>query len=63
VTGHVAERTSPKGEAFIGKCRLCGKDGLSPKQVATEPCPSEVSPDEAVLIALDPPPPGATDAG
>lgn len=34
---HVVERTSPKGQDFIGVCRLCGKTGL-PMTAALEEC-------------------------
>ena len=29
---HAAYRTNPKGEPFIGTCRLCGKEGLTMAQ-------------------------------
>ncbi len=34
---HHVERTSPKGQKFIGTCRLCGKTGL-PASAALEDC-------------------------
>lgn len=54
-TTHVLERTSPKGEQFIGKCSLCGKEGLTAQQ-ANEPCPNpgNVSRDEALLNTIIP---------
>jgi hypothetical protein len=28
---HAIERTSPKGQPFVGRCRLCQATGLKPK--------------------------------
>lgn len=37
---HVLERTSPKGERFVGRCVRCGQAGL-PAVSAREPCPGQ----------------------
>jgi hypothetical protein len=36
---HVLERTSPMGQKFVGKCMLCGKEGMTSFQ-ANEICPN-----------------------
>lgn len=38
-TKHIIERTSPKGQAFIGTCARCGQTDL-PITAAKEPCRS-----------------------
>lgn len=50
---HSLERTSPKGQAFIGRCVQCGKEGLSAYQAAEE-CinPLGVTQDEALIEAI-----------
>lgn len=50
---HSLERTSPKGELFIGVCTLCGQRDL-PMKAIHEDCPNTrgLSPDEAVLEAI-----------
>lgn len=52
-TTHALERTSPKGEKFIGTCRLCGATGLLMGD-ARKPCPNPrgVTEDQAVLDAI-----------
>lgn len=52
---HSLERTSPYGEAFVGKCMLCGKEGLRMEQ-ANESCenPDKKSYGEALLDAIAP---------
>lgn len=51
---HCLERTSPIGEKFIGKCVLCGQEGLTFKQ-ALEHCPNPkgITKDDAVIMALE----------
>jgi hypothetical protein len=51
---HLLERTSPKGEDFIGTCQLCGKTGLRANAIFKF-CenPGRVPSDEAVLIAIE----------
>lgn len=51
---HSLRRTSPKGEDFIGVCVLCGQENLTFKDMQSE-CENlrGLSPDEAVLEALD----------
>lgn len=52
---HVVIRTSPKGKGmkFIGKCSLCGKEGL-PASAVMQYCdnPQEVSEEEAIVSAI-----------
>jgi hypothetical protein len=50
---HLLDRTSPKGEYFIGTCRLCGTHGLRMKQ-ANERCanPTGVTAEQAILDAI-----------
>jgi hypothetical protein len=52
-THHYVERTSPKGGPFIGKCRLCGKEGL-PASAALDLCenPKGVSTETALIDAI-----------
>lgn len=51
---HSLERTSPKGERFIGRCVLCGATDL-PSSAALERCanPQRVSRDNALLDAIE----------
>ena len=37
MAGHLLIRTSPKGQKFLGKCSLCGKENLSIAE-ATDGC-------------------------
>lgn len=37
---HSLERTSPKGQDFIGKCVLCGKENLTLANMRVETCPN-----------------------
>ena len=48
------ERTSPRGEEFVGRCKACGKTGLRLKD-ANEPCanPEGMTQDEALLAAVE----------
>ena len=49
---HAIERTSPKGQAFIGKCMKCGKEDL-PMIAATQDCPADaLVSDEAALLDI-----------
>lgn len=50
---HSLERTSPKGEDFVGRCVLCGKQGL-PMTAALEKCPNprNVTNEEAIINAI-----------
>lgn len=50
---HSLERTSPKGEDFVGRCVLCGAKGL-PMKAALERCenPTGVTQDGALLDAI-----------
>lgn len=51
---HSLERTSPKGERFVGTCRLCGQTGLTTANMNDE-CPNTrgLSQDEAVIDAIE----------
>jgi hypothetical protein len=44
------------GDVFVGRCRLCGKEGLRPADVLSTDCenPAGVSEDGALLRALEP---------
>lgn len=55
---HALERTSPKGERFVGYCTKCGMHEL-PMIAATNPCPMDdvVSDDQALLAAINKPQP------
>lgn len=35
---HVLSRTNAKGVPFVGRCRLCGEEGL-PAEAVSFPCP------------------------
>ncbi len=50
---HSLQRTSPKGEKFIGVCTLCGKTDL-PIKAALDYCenPRNVTQDAALLAAI-----------
>ncbi len=48
---HSLERTSPKGERFIGRCVQCGKRDL-PMSAALEQCQTNTTPEDAVLRAV-----------
>lgn len=53
-TMHAMERTSPMGERFVGRCTLCGKEGLTTADMSRE-CvnPARISQDHALLDALE----------
>lgn len=50
---HSINRTSPKGQPFVGTCALCGRAGLTFADMRTE-CenPRGLSPDEALIEAI-----------
>ena len=52
---HALERTSPKGEPFVGTCWLCGKQGVTLAQMASEECPNirGLTQEEALFEAID----------
>lgn len=55
-TAHVLERTSPMGERFVGRCTLCGKEGLTlTSRLLNQECPNpaRISQDHALLAALE----------
>lgn len=37
---HALERTNKKGEDFIGKCWLCGKENLKGSDILIDECPN-----------------------
>lgn len=49
---HALNRTSPKGQPFLGTCFRCGKENL-PAKAVHELCenPANLSADEVLLIA------------
>ena len=51
---HSLRRTSPKGQAFLGVCTLCGKENVTLEQMGKEECPNVrgLSEEEAVLEAI-----------
>lgn len=52
---HSLERTSPYGEEFVGKCVLCGREGLPSGYALVEcPNPKNATQDEVLLNAIDP---------
>jgi hypothetical protein len=53
-TTHSLERTSPLGEAFVGRCVPCGDVDL-PSRAALWPCtnPRDTSEDDALLAAIE----------
>lgn len=53
---HAVERTSPKGQRFLGTCMRCGRTNL-PSSAALEPCENvaDISDDEALIMAIDGP--------
>lgn len=59
-TRHSLERTSPKGERFVGTCTLCGTTGLTTANLNDE-CPNQrgLTQDEALVEAIDPTPAAA----
>jgi len=50
---HHIERTSPKGQAFIGVCRLCGKPNL-PMSAVHDECENVrgLSADDALIETI-----------
>jgi hypothetical protein len=50
---HSIQRTSPKGQDFVGTCSLCGTPNLTTKNVHDE-CPNQrgLTSDEAVIEAV-----------
>lgn len=49
---HAVDRTSPLGSSFVGRCRKCGRDGLT-LRAALEECPADdVMSDEAALLDI-----------
>lgn len=53
---HTLMRTNPKGKGidFIGRCALCGAEGL-PAEAAMEPCtnPTRIAADDAFMLAIE----------
>lgn len=60
MSGHpLVNRTSAKGQPFIGTCAACGKTGLSLKDVQNDYCPNQrgLTREDALIEAIDPPSP------
>lgn len=55
-TTHTLERTSPLGERFVGRCILCGAEGLRASD-ALQPCPNllDATTDDALIAAIEGP--------
>lgn len=51
---HSLERTSPKGQRFVGTCVLCGQENLTTANMNDE-CPNQrgLTPDEALIEAIE----------
>ena len=49
---HSLVRTSPKGGPFVGKCVLCGEEGLSLSATRWCPNPQSITEEQAVLTAI-----------
>lgn len=51
---HSMERTSPKGQAFVGTCSLCGRTGLTLENM-TDECENQrgLSEDDALIEAIE----------
>lgn len=50
----LVNRTSPKGQPFVGTCASCGKQGLTFAQLTTDECdnPRAMTQEEALLEAV-----------
>jgi len=53
----LVNRTSPKGQPFIGTCAACGKQGITFEQLSTDECENVrgMTREEAILEAIEPP--------
>lgn len=49
---HVAIRVSPKGEDFLGKCLMCGKENLSMYDVNADCNGNLMTYEEAIKIVM-----------
>lgn len=49
---HALERTSPKGEPFVGTCLKCGIQNLTPRQLFDD-CDSDITDEEALVQILE----------
>lgn len=50
---HALERTSEKGQKFIGKCISCGKDDLTIHDIFIEECHGNKTQEEIILEAIE----------
>lgn len=52
----LVNRTSPKGQAFIGTCAACGMTGITFGRLTADECENVrgMTQEEAVLEAIDP---------
>lgn len=51
----LVERTSPKGEPFLGKCPVCGKDGITFEMLPSDAClapPYSMTREDAIVRAV-----------
>ncbi len=53
MSNHALNRTSPKGQPFVGTCFKCGMENL-PAEAVAWPCenPANLSQGEALLVAV-----------
>jgi len=56
IRGHSIERTSPKGERFVGTCWQCGRSGLTLSDMS-EPCENVagLTETESLVMAIEQP--------
>lgn len=51
---HSLERTSPKGQGFVGRCVLCGEEGLRIGDALKHcPNPRGVSEEQSLIDAIE----------
>lgn len=53
---HALNRTSPKGQAFVGTCFQCGRAGITLEMMAGEDCENvrALTQEQAVIEAIAP---------
>jgi len=54
----LVNRTSPKGQPFVGTCAACGKTGLTFKAMNEDDCPNQrgLTNEQALIEAVTPTP-------
>jgi len=52
---YLVNRTSPKGQPFVGTCAACGKTGITFDRISTEECENirNMTSEEALLEAVN----------